>query len=55
MKTIQQNINRAQLKSTNDLTSIMQDILARAKQQGATDASVAINHDSGFSVDVRMG
>ena len=32
----------------------MQDVLTRARTHGATDASVAVNHDSGFSVDVRM-
>ncbi len=55
MRTLPQNTNRGQLKSTEELLSIMQDILARARQQGATDASVAVNHDCGFSVDVRMG
>ncbi len=54
MKTIPKNINRTQLKSTDELTVIMRDVLALARQQGATDASVAANHDSGFSVDVRM-
>lgn len=55
MRTLPQNINRGQLKSTEELSAIMRDILARAHQGGATDASVAINHDSGFSIDVRMG
>lgn len=32
----------------------MQDVLDRAKKQGATDATVSVNHDSGYSVDVRM-
>lgn len=34
---------------------MMQDVLTRARQHGATDAVVAVNQDSGFSVDVRMG
>ena len=55
MQTLPQNINRTQVKSTNELTRIMQDVLARAREQGASDASVSMNHDSGFSVDVRMG
>ena len=55
MRTLPQNINRGQVKSTEELSAIMQDILARARQKGATDASVAVNHDSGFSIDVRMG
>jgi PmbA protein len=55
MKTLQQNSNRAPVKSTNDLSFILQDVLARAKAHGATDASVSVSHDTGFSVDVRMG
>ncbi len=55
MRTLPQNINRGQVKSTEELSTIMQDILSRARQKGATDAAVAVNHDSGFSVDVRMG
>ena len=55
MRTLPQVTNRGQLKSTEELSSVMQDILDRARQQGATDASVAINHDCGFSIDVRMG
>ena len=57
MKTLPQTmktINNAQLKSNDELSQIMHDVLARAREQGATDASVAANHDSGFSVDVRM-
>ena len=55
MRTLPQNINRGQVKSTEELSALMQDVLARARQQGATDASVSVNHDSGFSIDVRMG
>lgn len=55
MRTIPQNTNRGQLKSTQELLSLMQDVLDRARQQGATDASTTVNHDCGFSVDVRMG
>ena len=55
MRTLPQNINRDRLKSTKELSAIMQDVLARARQLGATDASVAVNHDSGFSIDARMG
>lgn len=54
MKTLPKAINKTQLKSTSELTDIMHDVLDRARAQGATDASVAVNHDSGFSVDVRM-
>lgn len=55
MRTLPQNINRGQVKSTEELSAIMQDVLDRARHQGATDASVSVNHDSGFSIDVRMG
>ena len=54
MKTLPQTIKKTPLKSTNDLTQIMHDVLTLAREHGATDASVAVNHDSGFSVDVRM-
>ena len=49
------NNKRVVVKSTNDLAELMQDVLARAKTHGATDAMVSVNHDSGYSVDVRMG
>ena len=55
MRTIPQNINRDQVKSTEKLSELMRDVLARARLQGATDASVAVNHDRGFSIDARMG
>ncbi len=54
MKTLPQAINKTQLKSTHELTRLMDDVLRRARQFGATSASVVVNHDSGFSVDVRM-
>ena len=55
MRTIPQNINRGSLKSTEELSVILQDVLARAHRLGASDASVAVNHDCGFSIDARMG
>lgn len=55
MKTLTQNNNRAALKSTDELSQLMNDILHRAKKVGATDASVGVSMDSGFSIDVRMG
>ena len=55
MQLSKENHNRVQQKSTSNLSALMQDVLARAKAQGATEASVSVNHDSGFSVDVRMG
>lgn len=42
-------------KSTKELKGLMHTVLALAKQEGATDAAVAVNNDRGFSVDVRMG
>lgn len=41
-------------KSTTELTRLMNDVLDMAKHEGATDAAVVVNHDRGFSVDVRM-
>ncbi len=55
MRKLPQNINSGRLKSTEELSAIMQEVLARAREQGATDASVAVNHDIGFAIDVRMG
>ena len=55
MRTLPQNINRGRLKSTEELSAIMRDVLKRAHEQGATDASVVVNHDTGFSIDARMG
>ena len=54
MTSLSQVTNRTPLKSTDELSDIMQQVLERARAHGATDASVAVNHDSGFSVDVRM-
>jgi PmbA protein len=55
MGTLGEHNNSAAVKSTNNLTELMDDVLERAKAQGATDAMVSVNHDSGYSVDVRMG
>lgn len=50
-----QHSKTEQHKSTVDLTQLMNDVLERAKKEGATDAAVGVNNDRGFSVDVRMG
>ncbi|MDR3443493.1 MAG: metalloprotease PmbA [Legionella sp.] len=42
-------------KSTSELTRLMNEVLDLAKKEGATDATVVVNNDRGFSVDVRMG
>ena len=55
MKSLSKNINRLPLKSTDELKHIMETVMKLAKDKGATDSSVAINLDSGFSVDVRIG
>lgn len=55
MSTFLQNNKKQPLKSTQELTKVMQYVLAKARQDGATDAVVAMNHNTGFSVDVRMG
>lgn len=54
MEISTQNNKRLQEQSTENLKALMQDVLARAKAKGASDAAVSVNHDSGFSVDVRM-
>lgn len=55
MKTIPKVINRAELKSTDQLRDLMQDVIKKAKAKGATESSVAVNHDLGFEINVRMG
>ncbi|KTD50080.1 peptide maturation protein PmbA [Legionella quinlivanii] len=55
MQITTQNSNELQQKSIEKLSELMKDVLDRAKALGASDASVAVNHDNGFSVDVRMG
>ncbi|ASQ45398.1 metalloprotease PmbA [Legionella clemsonensis] len=55
MRTLPENSNRVSGKSTSNLSELMHEVLDRAKAHGATDAMVSVNHDSGFSVDVRMG
>ena len=55
MKTLPQNNLIVTSKSTDELQTMLLDILKRAKKIGASDAVVGINLDSGFSVDVRMG
>lgn len=48
--------NQSLVKNNLDhnLCNLMEDIIARAKAKGATDAMVSVNQDQGFSVDVRM-
>lgn len=50
-----QNSNRLPFKSTVEMTALMQDMLSRARKQGATDACVSVNQENGFSTDIRMG
>ncbi len=50
-----QNSNRVLFKSTAEMTALMQDMLSHARQQGATDACVSVNQETGFSTDIRMG
>ncbi|KTD48770.1 peptide maturation protein PmbA [Legionella rubrilucens] len=54
MEISTQNNKRVQEQSTGNLKALMQEVLALAKAKGASDAAVSVNHDSGFSVDVRM-
>lgn len=53
-KTLQHS-NSNPLKSTSMLSELMHDVLSLARQHGATDASVSVNQENGFSTDVRMG
>ena len=46
--------NNKKITEESNLTVLMEDVLAQAHALGATDAAVSVNHDSGFSVDVRM-
>lgn len=55
MQIKKQNNNSEVHKSITELTCLMNDLLELAKKEGATDATVAVNNDRGFSVDVRMG
>jgi PmbA protein len=55
MGTLCKNSNSTPVKSTDDLKALMANVLRKATEQGATDASVSVNHDSGYSIDVRVG
>ncbi len=55
MRYLAEHTNSSLTKSTQYLSSLMEDVLIRAKKQGASDAAVSVNHDEGFSVNVRMG
>ena len=54
MRTLPQHTVRGQLKSSEELSAVLEHVLALARRQGASDAAVSVNHDIGFSVDVRM-
>ncbi|QBR83949.1 metalloprotease PmbA [Legionella israelensis] len=55
MQLITEHNNTDLVQSTKQLKTLMQEVLSRALQQGATEAAVSVNHDQGFSTDVRMG
>lgn len=55
MKTLSQNNPIVTSKSTDQMQTMLLDIIKRAKKKGASDAVVGVNLDSGFSVDVHMG
>ncbi|MFC3907903.1 metalloprotease PmbA [Legionella dresdenensis] len=54
MPKTKENLTRVQQNTASDLSALMHDVLKRAKAQGATDATVSVNNDIGYSVDVRM-
>jgi PmbA protein len=55
MRNLTPQINQVQTKRKESLNNLMDDVLKRAHNKGATDAVVSVNHDQGFGVDVRMG
>lgn len=55
MQSLEKNNNTDLSKSTEDMKCLMQQVLATAQKKGATEASVTMNKDCGFAVDVRMG
>lgn len=52
MQRIVQHSKKKTDEST--LATLMQDLISQARAKGASDAAVSVNHDEGFSVDVRM-
>lgn len=54
MRISSKHSNQQPIKSTEALLQIMEEVLTYACRQGASDAAVSIEHDRGFSVDVRM-
>lgn len=55
MTILPENTLITQEKTDNDLKKIMDYVLSYAKTIGASDASVDVNYNHGFSVDVRKG
>lgn len=54
MQITSQNNNSAVYKSTTEFSRVINEVLELARKEGATDSSVVVNYDKGFSVDVRM-
>jgi len=54
MPTAMQKNTQIASDSSEKLHHLMQQVLELARVAGASDASVSVNHDHGFSVDVRM-
>lgn len=46
--------NNKKIAEESNLTALMNEVLAKAHELGASDAAVSVSHDNGFSVDVRM-
>lgn len=44
-----------EIKTSEQWHQLLQDILSKARANGATDAMVSVNHDCGYEVNVRMG
>ncbi len=46
--------NNKKIAEESNLTALMDEVLAKTRSLGATNAAVSVSHDHGFSVDVRM-
>lgn len=55
MPKVPQKSSQLKPLSSEYWQTLMKEVLALARTKGATDAMVMINHDQGFSIDVRMG
>lgn len=55
MRTLPDDINRKNKKSSQPPFALMEEVIAKAKKAGATEVMVSTQEGKGFSIDVRMG